>query len=290
MTFTVNKTEEVSVVTSISSVSKTIQVTAPVRDVSGKKIGSLLGIKSINTPENGDTWALYKWNIHFSEVDTVIKGLLTLTFEFFNQTTNQGESEIIGTYVGAAHAFESNGDFLNQIGVATKVKDSTPIRVYSVNYPCNYSNTISKIQSPSLPNVNEYIHLSEVDTPDWTIDPKDNTKYVCQNPGAWQILTQYQMVNIIPTTSSGVEAQIAGWFNVNGVDIPNSDATGCVPNKNGKNVLAIAYNNYFNKGDYVKFGIRSISSDGNLNAVVQGYVDATGIYAPSVIISALKFA
>lgn len=148
------------------------------------------------------------------------------------------------------------------------------------------TNLFSTLTCPVNVNNNEYVPITDDDRTDcWAIDSSDNTKIVCVKPGKWQFIVQYQMVNLIPQTS-GAECEICGWLNVNGVDIENSDATGYVARTTALNILTIAFVNNYVVGDVVKFGVRSSSNNGTLNAVCQGFTDTTGIYAPSVIITA----
>lgn len=147
-------------------------------------------------------------------------------------------------------------------------------------------NIFSTRVCPELVNRNEYVPLTDIDSRDfWDIDLLDNNKLICKKTGKWQFLVKYQMVNVNPVTS-GEDSEICGWLNINGVDVENSDATGYVARKTALNILTVAFAGDYNAGDVLKFGVRSSSTNNALNAVCEGFLDTTGVYAPSVIITA----
>ncbi len=150
-----------------------------------------------------------------------------------------------------------------------------------------YSNTISFIPAPTRPNENQFVPLSDVDTNDWSISKSDTTELVCNNSGVWNLLLQYQIIGQIPV-SDARDATIIGWLNINGVDVSNSAATQYAARPDANNVLAIGFSYNFNAGDIVKFGIRSQSTDGNLNVIIQGSDTSAGIQAPSFILTMTK--
>lgn len=148
----------------------------------------------------------------------------------------------------------------------------------------NFSNPFSLRTAPTRPNENQTVPITNIDTKDWIIGP--NGSLICQNPGVWNVLSQYQLVNIRPVKNCA-NAEIDGWFIVNGQNVTFSDATSSACQLNSKNVLAIGLEQAFNQGDRLEFGIRS-SSNLCLNAVVKSYTASTGIVAPSLIISMNK--
>jgi hypothetical protein len=148
----------------------------------------------------------------------------------------------------------------------------------------NFSNPFSLLTAPTRPNQNQTVPITNIDTHDWTI--AHDGALVCQNPGVWSVLSQYQLVNIHAVKDCD-DAQIDGWFIVNNQHVTFSDATSTACQLNSKNVLAIGLEQAFNVGDRLEFGIRS-SSDHCLNAVVKSYTAPTGIVAPSLIVSLSK--
>ena len=91
--------------------------------------------------------------------------------------------------------------------------------------PCkysNYSNPLSLTSAPTAVNVPQTVPIDAVDTADWVIDPATQG-LVCKNAGVWNILAQYQLVNINPTDNAS-DAQIDGWYIINGEKLDNSDA------------------------------------------------------------------
>jgi hypothetical protein len=156
--------------------------------------------------------------------------------------------------------------------------------------PCkysNYSNPLSLTSAPTAANVTQTVPIDSVDTADWLIDPMTQG-LVCKNAGVWNILAQYQLVNINPQDDSA-NSQIDGWFIVNGQQLANSNAASDASSTNAKNVLAIGLVYKFKKGDVLEFGVASFSSTGTLNANVQGFSTSGAIpYAPSLIITASK--
>lgn len=150
----------------------------------------------------------------------------------------------------------------------------------------NFANAGSKTDAPKQVNRNETVSIDFIDTHDWTIDPKTGGLRN-ENPGSWNILSQYQLCNIKPVKDAQ-DTQIDGWFIVNGKVIDLSDATSTATNKNVKNVLVISLNYTFKKGDVVEFGIRSSSRDKKLNANVCHFVAPSKVVAPSIIVTASK--
>jgi hypothetical protein len=151
---------------------------------------------------------------------------------------------------------------------------------------CKYANVYSTLTSPSTPNTNEYIKITNTDSPAWKVMNDGSLK--CCSPGNWQIISQYQLY-VLNSIDSGKDGTIEGWFNINGKDIQNSAALGYASKKDGNIVLTIAYAHSFKKGDIVKFGCRSLSTTSTLNLVCQGVNTDNGIYAPSFIGTLIKF-
>jgi hypothetical protein len=161
-----------------------------------------------------------------------------------------------------------------------------PSVVVSAVKTSNVSNLFTTVTCPKTVNNNEYIPITNIDNTDsWNIDNSDNTKIICVKPGKWQFVIQYQLVNLIPQ-SNGKDTIISGWININGTDVEYSDATGYSARPGALHILTVGYVSNFVEGDVIRIGVRSSSTNGTLNAVCGGFVDTTGIYAPSVIITA----
>ena len=150
----------------------------------------------------------------------------------------------------------------------------------------NYANPFSKKVTPKRPNRNETVPINVIDTTDFSITSKRDLR--CNNPGSWNITVQYQLVglNDIHNAKYGT---INGWFILNGTDVPNSDASASLTRKHSSNVLVVSGVVELAKNDVISFGVRSTSDD-CLNTVCKGFDSASGVYAPSVIITMFKIA
>ena len=154
----------------------------------------------------------------------------------------------------------------------------------SVNNFKNYTNLISNINYPSLPNRNEFIKFTNTDNSDFTLN---NTRIVCNNPGTWNFIAQYQAYSY-KTTNLGINSELDGWVSLNGVNIENSDASWSSTLLNELGVLTIGTIIELKVGDYVEFGVRSSSLDNNLNIGIINYLTPTSITAPSIILTTYK--
>jgi hypothetical protein len=151
----------------------------------------------------------------------------------------------------------------------------------------NYSNPYATAAAPTRANENQFVPLENVDTPDFSVSVSDTTALVCNNPGVWNIVLQYQLVGRRPTEVA-LDATLVGWFNINGKDVQNSAATQYAARPGANNVLVVSLTSELNAGDEVRSGVRSVSSDGELNVDIRGYQTPAGVYAPSLIITANK--
>lgn len=147
-----------------------------------------------------------------------------------------------------------------------------------------FANVVSNINFPSTINENELVPLSSIDTKSWSI--LDNC-LICNYPGVWQIISQYQVVGI-NSVNSGDDATIEGWFNINLKDVENSAATGYVSKAGGSMVLTIALTYKFEKDDVLIFGVRSNSTNGNLNIACINSISNSGVNVPSFIATLSK--
>ena len=287
LSFGLDKTLDVSTVITDVPTYKVINTLAPVFDLTTKVvIGNLFGQKKITKDVNGNALgASYDYNVTFYPA-TNVKGVSSFNFVYTaDQLQPNGESELVGTYTGPIDAAVSSGVFLGQQGTARKVKDSSKFCKYYLDFPYGYSNAISDLQSPSALNTKEYLILSSVDSPSWVIG-SDPHEFICAEAGKWGILSQYQLIGV----ASGV-GTLNGWFNVNGVDVPNSDAENVTTGINENNVLPIELAQYFNVGDKVKFGISSSNTDGSstLRTVCKTTNNSpSGVSTPAVIVTATR--
>jgi len=146
----------------------------------------------------------------------------------------------------------------------------------------NFANALSKITAPKLPNNNEFVPFTSVDTNAWKLQADGSLK--CCNAGEWAVIAQYQFVGQ-NDISSGANGTIEGWFIINDKNVADSAATAYVSKKGGSAVLTIALNVEFKKGDNLKLGIRSTSVDGKLNSACVASVGQSGVGIPSVILA-----
>lgn len=287
LSFGLDKNSDVSRVITDLPTYKVIQTDAPIFDLSTNVvIGELTGTKNITKDASGNVvLAVYNYLGTFLPI-TNVKGIFSFSIAYnADQLAPSGETEVQGSFPGNIDLSVSSGVFLGQQGNVLKVKDSSNIRKYYVDYPYGYANIISDAQAPSALNTKEYLTLSSTDTPSWVIG-SDHHELICAEAGKWNILSQYQLVGI----ANGL-GTINGWYNVNGVDVPNSDAENVTIGVNGNNVLPIGLSQYFNIGDKVKFGISSSNSDGSslLRAVCKTTGGSpSGVSTPAVIITAAR--
>jgi hypothetical protein len=150
----------------------------------------------------------------------------------------------------------------------------------------NHCNIISHATAPSKPNQNQFVTLDSASTSDWTVEKKE---LVCNNAGVWQLTVQYQVLNI-NSVDTGLDARLIGWFNVNGKNIKDSSAVSYASKRDETAVLTLALSFEFQKGDKVKFGVRSESDTDptKLNIVISDVSNGSGVLAPSLIVTALK--
>jgi len=128
--------------------------------------------------------------------------------------------------------------------------------------------------------------MTNIDTKDWKINPDGSI--TCCNAGSWQLISQYQVFTL-NSVDLGADATLEGWFNLNGTPIENSAATTYASKRGGNAVLTIGLVQKCKKGDVISIGIRSNNTTGStLNVVAKGFTTASGVYAPSCIVTAIK--
>lgn len=152
----------------------------------------------------------------------------------------------------------------------------------------NYSNSYALVPRPLSANRPETVPIAVVDTNDWQIDPCSGG-LVCRNSGTWTLSANYQIVNINEQTSAS-QAEINGYFLVNGCKILATCAADSVALKNGKGVLPVGLVARFERGDLLEFGIASYTDDDSLNVQIQQFfTDPARLpQAPSLRITASK--
>jgi hypothetical protein len=123
----------------------------------------------------------------------------------------------------------------------------------------------------------------EIETKRGAIDEGLPTRIVCQNPGTWEIVNQYQLDCLKSGDKPEQLSGFATFGNINSGDgepIKNSSATCTVKEAGDKVVLVIAYTAKFAKGDYFKVG--GVSSNCEV-AICNSYPGATGLVDPICI-------
>jgi hypothetical protein len=161
--------------------------------------------------------------------------------------------------------------------------------VYVSSHMSSHANVYSVATLPKQANTNEFVTLTVPDTDSWDLSRNDTL--MCRNPGTWQLTSQYQMVGF-SATNSALDATIDGWFEKNGVTVKDSGASGYVSRQGASNVLTIAHAAKFEKGDKIRFGIRSNTLNkqmtDNVNAGILSHLGSNGVSEPSMIITLLK--
>lgn len=143
-----------------------------------------------------------------------------------------------------------------------------------------YDNIVGNTQSPVKSNTNEFVKFDFEDTDEWLIDSSDHTVLVCNDPGTWEFLAQYQLVAV----GDGL-AKLHGWVNYNGKNVEYSDAYGSSLVAGNDSVLVIAYSGDFKVGDKIKWGIHS--SDVT-KLVINSGKSPSGLIYPAIILTAFK--
>ena len=181
-----------------------------------------------------------------------------------------------------------NSGIINYLTPTNIIAPSIILSVFKVNSLlngfANFANVTSLIDLPLKPNNNELVVLSTQDTNDFTIN---GNKLIVKNPGKWLVLNQYQLYSY-QKQDSGADGLLDGWFRVNGVNVPYSDATTSSSVLSGVNVLPIAIALNAKLGDELEFGIRCSSQNNEVSSGMKKYVAPTTITAPSTIITLLK--
>lgn len=154
---------------------------------------------------------------------------------------------------------------------------------------------------PPESNKMHYLPYDQKDSDDFKFEMENKagnvdrglpTRIVCQNPGKWEIVNQYQLdclrtsSELYNITGVGGPHQISGFTvlgNVHhgdGHPLDNSSATCTVEKKGDKVVLVIAYTVDLKKGDYFKVGV--VSSDCSV-AIINSYPGVTNLVDPICI-------
>jgi hypothetical protein len=123
----------------------------------------------------------------------------------------------------------------------------------------------------------------EIETKKGAIDEGLPTRIVCQNPGTWEIINQYQVDCLKSGSKPEQLSGFATFGNIrdgDGKPIKNSSATCSVKEAGEKVVLVIAYTAKFKKGEYFKVG--GVSSNAEV-AICNSYPGVTGLVDPICI-------
>ena len=99
----------------------------------------------------------------------------------------------------------------------------------------NSLSIISDIQSPKKPNTNEFIYFNVSETNDFYIDPNDNSKVICNNPGTWFIFPQFQLT-CLKDSKFPANSQYDSWISKNGVVPTGIDYSVNLTKKNETNL------------------------------------------------------
>ena len=163
----------------------------------------------------------------------------------------------------------------------------------------NFANAYSTIDSPAIGSRNgvpSKVNINVTDTLDWKTTPEGDL--ICLNAGTWSILAQYQLEFVgFATGNINDIALIDGFFSINDVVVPASDATNSVSISAPKNVLPIGLCSNFAIGDKLSV---NVASSNTLAGICRGYdnngkknksyidTNKTEVYAPSVIFTLYK--
>jgi hypothetical protein len=152
-----------------------------------------------------------------------------------------------------------------------------------------YANMVATSDIPSLPNTNEYIAIDTIDTNNWK-QGSNSTYIVCRSAGTWKFNIEYHGKNV--ATVDGSSAIISAFIELNGSVMPYVGSCKSFEKNNMTDNMVLSFTKTFKVGDILRFGIRSTSSDGQLNAkCTQGeyYNESTNtiITSPSVNITAI---
>lgn len=149
----------------------------------------------------------------------------------------------------------------------------------------NSLSIISDIQSPKKPNTNEFIYFNVSETNDFYIDPNDNSKVICNNPGTWFIFPQFQLT-CLKDSKFPANSQYDSWLSKNGV--VTFDYTVTLTKKNETNLFPTIIVYTLNKGDYIQFGSRSSSLDEELYIVTKTIKDEKSPVSNAVFLDGMK--
>ena len=133
----------------------------------------------------------------------------------------------------------------------------------------NFANTFSTIDAPaegSPAGVPQLVDINNIDSSDFSRSPEG--ELVCNNPGKWRFLAQFQLTFIPKNDFVNEVAIVDGFYSLNGQPISDSDATNSVSIMAPKNVLPIELCANLKQGDRV--GIFAASTNSNVG-ICRGY-------------------
>ena len=227
-----------------------------------------------------------------------------ITYSTKSLSVTNGKDSLILTYVGSFNqsqtvSFGIKSTNNNNIGcisyndpntgyavvpvTLSAVKVAVPLGPIEIStFSPSYATSYSTSSIPTAVNTLQYVPIDYIDTSRWFVSNMNNTKLVCNSDGTWLFTVEYQISNITADLSSG---SFVGCININGVTI-NNVVSLTINDLNGTNSLVGTYSGNFCAGDIVQFGITYNASSLNMQCI--SYTDYTGVFTPSVSISAIQ--
>ena len=162
----------------------------------------------------------------------------------------------------------------------------------------NFANTYSLLDAPTQGSPNGVplkVVIENSDSPDFELSPEGDL--ITTNPGKWSFIAQLQLFFVSDSCYFNHDVAIVdGFFSVNDVKVPFSDAGNSVSKYAPKNVLTIGLAVNLNVGDRVSLSVASTNTNVGIckfypndgNTYVGLPTNNTGVVAPSVILTATK--
>ena len=226
-----------------------------------------------------------------NDVSTIVK---VDNNELYDVDTNiivdtlNGKSTLITTYVSSFIKDQTiafgikNTNSINNIQLSC-IKISVPLGPIEIStFSPTFVNCYSTEIIPTVLNTEQFVTFNYIDTSRWFIGNKNNTMLICNSDGTWSFKVKYQVSNVSSNTTKG---NFITTLYVNGTKTTNT-ITLTVDDFDGKNVLIGIYSGKFAAGDVIQFGITYNASLLNIQCI--SYTDYTGIFNPSVSISAIE--
>lgn len=146
------------------------------------------------------------------------------------------------------------------------------------------ANMASFTDTPKIVNSNILLQWNYNDSDEFTIS---GSQIIANRSGTYQFFTQYQLYNY-SSCLTGPNGLLDGFFRLNGVDVPFSDATTSSSVLSGVNVLPVASVFELVEGDIIQIGVR-LSSIDNLRTVgCKTFIPPSQVRAPSCILTVFR--